>query len=104
MGAMKLSELTDATRVAIEGLHPGHGKDLEHPLAVIWSKMPYTLGIAARWQDGQDGLYTLLGQADGPFYFAGEHLSHVGAWQEGAILSAHRAVAAIDKAHRATRL
>ena len=30
-------------------------------------------------------------EPDGPFYFAGEHLSHIGAWQEGAILSARRA-------------
>jgi monoamine oxidase len=104
MMAMPLPKMIELTRTTIDGLHPGHGKDLEHPLAVIWSKMPYTLGIGARWQDGQDGLYTLLGKADGPFYFAGEHLSHVGAWQEGAILSAHRAVAAIDAAHRATRL
>jgi monoamine oxidase len=30
-------------------------------------------------------------EPDGPFYFAGEHLSHIGAWKEGAILSARRA-------------
>ncbi len=104
MNALPLNELTETTRTVIDGLHPGHGKDLEHPVAVAWSKMPYSLGIAARWQDGQEGLYQLLGTADGPFYFAGEHLSHVGAWQEGAILSAHRAIRAIDEHRRATRL
>jgi monoamine oxidase len=45
----------------------------------------------------------MLGTPDGPFYLAGEHLTHVGAWQEGAILSAHRAIAAIDQHQRATR-
>jgi len=104
VGAMPLADQFEATRVVIEGLHPGHGKDLEHPIGIAWSKVPYTLGIAARWQDGQEGLYTLLGTADGPFYLAGEHLSHVGAWQEGAILSAHRAIRAIDDHRRATRL
>jgi monoamine oxidase len=34
-------------------------------------------------------------EPDGPF-FAGEPLSHIGAWQEGAILSAKRAFKFID--------
>jgi hypothetical protein len=40
-------------------------------------------------------------EPDGPFYFAGEHLSHIGARQEGAIVSARRAINMIDK-HRHT--
>jgi monoamine oxidase len=43
----------------------------------------------------------LLNQPDGPFYFAGEHLSRLGAWQEGAILSARRAINMIDRRRRA---
>jgi monoamine oxidase len=104
MSALPPAELHERTRAVIDGLHPGHGKDLEHPMSIAWAKVPLTLGIAARWQDGQEGLYALLSDPDGPFYFAGEHLSHVGAWQEGAILSAHRAVRAIDQHHHATRL
>jgi len=38
-------------------------------------------------------------ESDGPFNFAGEPLSHIGASQEGAILSARRAINMIDK-HR----
>lgn len=34
-------------------------------------------------------------EPDGPF-FAGEPLCHIGAWQEGAILSAKRAIKIID--------
>jgi len=43
----------------------------------------------------------VLSEPDGPFYFAGEHLSHVGAWQEGAILSARRTINMMDKHRRA---
>ena len=50
----------------------------------------------------QDSNYALLSEPDGPFYFAGEHLSHIGAWQEGAILSARRTINMIDK-HRRTQ-
>ena len=59
------------------------------------------LGIAARYQTDRDPDYAVLAEPDGPFYFAGEHLSHVGAWQEGAMLSARRAINMMDKHRRA---
>jgi monoamine oxidase len=94
-----LAEQFDLSRKTIEGLHPGHGSELEKPMAIAWSKVPYTLGIAARYQH-QDAEYRLLNEPDGPFYFAGEHLSHIGAWQEGAVLSARRAINMIDGRRR----
>jgi monoamine oxidase len=63
--------------------------------------VPYSFGIAARYQTDHDPNYAVLSEPDGPFYFAGEHLSHVGAWQEGAILSARRAINMMDKHRRA---
>ena len=44
--------------------------------------------------------YALLNQPDGPFLSAGEHPSHASGWQQGAIGSAHRAVAMLDAQHR----
>jgi monoamine oxidase len=98
-----LREQIEASRAAIEGLHPGRGRGLEKPLAIAWSNVPYSLGIAARYRSYDDGAYTLLNQPDGPFYFAGEHLSQIGAWQEGAILSARRTISMIDQHRRAQR-
>jgi monoamine oxidase len=72
-------------------------------MAIAWSKVPYSLGITARYSPDHDANYALLSEPDGPFYFAGEHLSNVGAWQEGAILSARRAINMIDKHRRAQR-
>ena len=97
-----LAEQLDLSRAAVEGLHPGHGRDLDKPMAIAWSKVPYSLGIGARYTADTASNYTLLSEPDGPFYFAGEHLSHVGQWQEGAILSAHRAITMMD-AHRRER-
>jgi len=99
-----LSDQFALTRVMIEELHPGHGKELEKPMAITWSKVPYSLGVTARYRADQDQDYALLNQPDGPFYFAGEHLSHIGAWQEGAILSARRAINMIDRHRRAQNL
>jgi monoamine oxidase len=102
LAARPLREQFELTRAAIEGLHPGRGRELEKPMAIAWSKVPHSLGIAARWQPGQESAYALLNQPDGPFYFAGEHLSQLGAWQEGAVLSARRAINMIDQ-HRRTK-
>jgi monoamine oxidase len=100
LAALPLQQQFDLSRAAIEGLHPGHGYELEKPMAIAWSKVPYSLGIAARYTTEHDPNYAVLGEPDGPFYFAGEHLSHVGAWQEGAILSARRAINMLDKQRR----
>ncbi|HEX7204046.1 MAG TPA: FAD-dependent oxidoreductase [Xanthobacteraceae bacterium] len=98
-----LQEQFELTRTAIEGLHPGRGRELEKPMAVAWSKVPHSLGIAARWRPGRENAYALLNQPDGPFHFAGEHLSQLGAWQEGAVLSAWRAANMIDRRRRERR-
>jgi monoamine oxidase len=103
LAARPLREQFELTRAAIEGLHPGRGRELEKPMAIAWSKVPHSLGIAARWQPGQENAYALLNQPDGPFYFAGEHLSQLGAWQEGAVLSARRAINMIDQHKRTKR-
>jgi monoamine oxidase len=101
LAAKPLREQFELSRAAIEGLHPGRGRELEKPMAIVWSKVPYSLGIGARYQTDHDANYGALGEPDGPFYFAGEHLSHVGAWQEGAMLSARRAINMMDKHRRA---
>ena len=49
------------------------------------------------------GYETLL-QPDGPIIFAGDHCSHIVAWQEGAALSALRAVSLVSERTKAARL
>jgi monoamine oxidase len=101
LAGKSLREQFELSRAAIEGLHPGRGRELEKPMAITWSKVPYSLGIAARYKTDRDANYAVLSEPDGPFYFAGEHLSHVGAWQEGAMLSVRRAINMMDEHRRA---
>ncbi len=82
-------------RAAVEKLHPGHGRDLADGVLVHWRGIPFSEGPWIEWDDpGNDrGAADLLNAGDGPFLFAGSHLSaYSGHWQEGAILSARRAV------------
>jgi monoamine oxidase len=117
-GKLSVQEKLAESRKSIERLHPGHGKELEKPMYVSWGKIPYNEGSWIRtYGSGQQrspgvGLTQQTGQAqsaaaartqsnpgyetliepDGPIVFAGDHVSHIVAWQEGAALSALRAV------------
>ncbi len=99
-GKLPLAEKVAYAKGTIERLHPGRSGLVKSPIAMEWGKVPYNLGIACPLDEQDPAAYKLLGEADGPFYFAGEHLSHVGAWQQGAIVSAHRTVSMLDARHR----
>jgi monoamine oxidase len=47
--------------------------------------------------------YEQLIAPDGPIYFVGDHVSHILGWQEGAALSALRAVQMISDRVKAAR-
>ena len=50
----------------------------------------------AEWAPGRARThYATLLRGDGPFLFAGEHMSYVTGWQEGAVRSAHYTLHAI---------
>jgi monoamine oxidase len=51
--------------------------------------VPFQLGA---WGISEPGI---LREADGQVYFAGEHLSDLQGWQEGAVLSAYHSIDAI---------
>lgn len=86
------------SRESIEALHPGKSQLLESPLAINWGQVPYSEGVGALWGNGpaDDGPrgedYAEMLRPEGPILFAGEHLSYLGLWQEGAALSAHEAL------------
>ena len=83
----------DASRAAVEALHPGRSKLLEKPIYVSWLKIPYSLGCFANNRVPSSAeAYRQLDKPEGRTYFAGDYLSHLVAWQEGAVLSAHRVI------------
>jgi monoamine oxidase len=129
-GKLTMEEKLAESRKSIERLHPGHGKELEKPMYVSWGKIDYNQGswirsygpgqqrspgIRLTAQTGQaqsagaartlsnPGYETLI-QPDGPIIFAGDHVSHIVAWQEGAALSALRAVQQIADRVKAAKL
>jgi monoamine oxidase len=96
----------DASRAAVEKLHPGHGKELKNPMYVNWGEIPYNLGswvgrapnyVAGRSMEYYEGPYKEFIQPDDRIYFSGDHCSHIIGWQEGAALASHRAVRMISE-------
>jgi len=73
-----------------ERLHPGASAHLGAGVSVAWKNIPYNRGAWADWsRDARASFYPALLQGEGPFLFAGEHMSYVNGWQEGAVRSAH---------------
>lgn len=127
--ALSLQDKFAASRASMERLHPGHSKELEKPLYVGWNHVPHNLTSMSRVSfdaapalqmggggrrgggggagegggRGPNPAYEQLITPDGPFYIIGDHASHVGTWQEGAALSAHRAVRLLNDRVRDVR-
>ncbi|MFZ1203061.1 MAG: FAD-dependent oxidoreductase [Candidatus Acidiferrales bacterium] len=104
LGTMDLAAKLEASRQSVEILHPGHSKELAKPIGVCWGRIPYNLGS---WVHVDEPAmfpgYERAIQPDGPIYLCGEHLSHIVGWQEGAALSAHRAVTLLSQAQVAAQ-
>lgn len=103
MGARSFADQVTYARGTVDRLHPGKAGLMTSPIAVQWSKMPYSFGLESNMATDNPDDYTLLSDGDGPFYFAGEHLSHVGAWQQGAFVSSHRVVGLIAERQKSLK-
>src|SRR5580700_7966165 len=81
------------SRHSIELLHPGRSQELKNPVYVSWGHIPYNLGSwVSGFETGVPSGYEVWIQPQGRIYLAGDHTSHIVGWQEGAALSAHRAL------------
>ena len=81
-----------------ERLHDRYAEHLARGISVAWHKVPENRGAWVDWTaETRKAAYETLCRPDGPFHLAGEHLSYVTGWQEGAVLSAQTAVTAITE-------
>ena len=99
--AMSHEERFRVCRESVEALHPGKSHLLTRPITVSWPLTRWSEGVGPVgpvFGGGPGGaaprgeLYAEMLRPEGPIVFAGEHLSYVPFWQEGAALSAHAAL------------
>jgi monoamine oxidase len=93
-----------ASKAAVERLFSGRGNQIHSPIWVPWDKIPYNLGSWVGQGPGYfNGPYKTFLEPDDRIYFAGDHCTHVVAWQEGAALSARRTVSMIAERVKASK-
>ena len=90
----RFADMTPAERIAAstqqaQAIHSELPGEVHSGISVSWPKVPFQLGA---WGVSAPGI---LREADGQVYFAGEHLSDLQSWQEGAVLSAYHSIDAI---------
>lgn len=85
----------DVSRGTLDTLFPGRGEALQHGITVAWNHIPFNEGPWTHWREPDGLIYRRLDQPDGRVYLAGEHMSHINGWQEGAALSAQRVIGMI---------
>lgn len=76
----------DAAQVQGANVHPELINEVSRGISIAWNKVPFQMG---GWGTSNPAM---LLTADDNVFFAGEHLSILPGWQEGAILSAYQAI------------
>ncbi|RCW68621.1 monoamine oxidase [Pseudorhodoferax soli] len=74
-------------------IHPQYSEEFSNGVSVAWHRIPWTQGCHGVWSESlRKEHYNNLAQVDNRIVLAGEHVSHIPAWQEGSVLSALDAV------------
>jgi monoamine oxidase len=95
--AQRLSDTLDD----VAHLHPDAPRWLSRGVSVAWKNIPYTRAGWAEWsREARATQFPLLLKGDGPYLFAGEHVSFITGWQEGAVRSAHQVLTDIAERMR----
>ena len=103
----KFARLAPADRFKLaiaqgEKIHPGYGSYVETGVSVAWHQMNHMLGCAAQWDEELwKKWFKTLQTPVGNHYLMGDQVSYHPGWQEGAMASAHFAIADIDARERA---
>jgi monoamine oxidase len=103
MGGYHLAGMTPQERIAAalaqgEVIHPQYRKEFLTGASVAWSRVPWSLGCCARWnEETRRTHYQTLVAMDRRVVLAGEHASYVGCWMEGALLSSLDAITRLHK-------
>ncbi|MEO1965305.1 flavin monoamine oxidase family protein [Hyphomonas sp.] len=72
-------------------IHPQYLEEYKTGVSVVWHKVPWVLGCFGIWRD-KETHYANAVKIDNRVVCAGEHVSYLGAWLEGAIESSLDAI------------
>ena len=85
------------TMESIVQIHPQAAKEFDGGMTMAWHRSPFTLGCYGLWtSETREKYFKTVSTMDGRVVMAGEHISYIPAWQEGAILSALEAIRQVN--------
>lgn len=94
--AMPHEERIEAALKYGEMIHKQYREEYSNGVTIAWHRVPWVLGCYGEWRD-QEAHYDNACKMDQRTLMAGEHISYLPAWQEGAILSALNAIERLHK-------
>ena len=77
-----------------ERIHPGYAAEIESGVSRSWAKTPFQKG---GWPRSRHKSPEALQRPDGAIHFAGDQVTGLPGWQEGAVLGAHMVIKAINE-------
>jgi monoamine oxidase len=105
--ALDFGRMTPAQRLekAAEGalrLHPQFDRHVPRSkgISIAWQNVPFQEGGWAEWDPQMTEPYNRLLHPDGNFWVAGDQMSYLPGWQEGAVLSARYVVHSLVRPER----
>jgi len=85
-----------------EQIHPDYRQYVENGVTIAWHRMNFMMGCTSRWSpEARQQHFATLQQPTGRHYLVGDQVSFHPGWMEGAISSAHVALADLDRRVRA---
>ena len=95
---MTPEERIEAALAQGEQIHPQYRKEYLNGVAVSWHRVPWNLGCRARWtEEARKEHYARLVEIDGRIAFAGDSVSYLQGWMEGALLSSLDTIKRVHK-------
>jgi len=77
-------------------IHPQYPQEFETSFSVSWHRVPWTRGGWASWSaDGRKTTYAAMVKGDRRMYFAGDHMTYLIGWMNGALESDRSVASAI---------
>jgi monoamine oxidase len=97
LAKMGLRERLETAMKGAKKLHPDFAKHvpIDLGLSIAWKNVPHQLGGWADDWKCDDATYERLLVPEGRFWVAGDQVSYLSGWQEGAVLSAHHVIEGI---------
>jgi monoamine oxidase len=99
-GTMRQRPPAEIQRLALEHgarVHPQYAQEFESAFSVTWARVPWSRGSWRSESDAAHAALAVLRHADGRVHFAGDYMTDMSSWMQGAFESARDTASAVHK-------